>query len=508
MEVLADRGAGAHPRWRCGSGFLIDGRHVLTSLHAVIDGVLTIRRVGATPGAPKQAWPATLYLAGDLNNADLAILALDEDLGPLSPATYAQVPRSTPQPVVIKECSAVGFPKFAARSDAEDAIRDTVHVEGCIPNSQNLASGLLTLKTTHTPQPLPSAQSGLTQSPWSGMSGAAVLAGGQIVGVVSEHAPRQGPSDLTLVPITHISTLPDAGTWWATLGADPDHLPQVGVGLMARTMRFARKPLIGIVALLTAWGLGADAAVIPKLADGRGGWCRGVGLPPGPILAAYLEAQKRDPALRLGCPLGPVTATADGRGLFAAFGFPGKQQLYPSRIYWSRDTGAHIVWGEICLGWDALKAESGPLGFPVDEEKQRDQGYHQKFEHGWMYWHPQRSRGAHWISKEFFATWTTTGSRTGAWEGGPLGYPISDQMPTSDGGQRQAFEDGAIVAHPTRSNGSHAVMIKIYEEWLRHGAEAGDYGYPVAAEVHDGGIFRQKFERDEIVWDDVFKKYR
>lgn len=52
---------------------------------------------------------------------------------------------------MIERCSAVGFPRFTARGDAEDAVRDSAHVEGRIPTSQNLVSGLLTLQTTHTP---------------------------------------------------------------------------------------------------------------------------------------------------------------------------------------------------------------------------------------------------------------------------------------------------------------------------------------------------------------------
>lgn len=81
VEVLADLGPSARPQWRCASGFLIDGRHVLTSLHAVIDGKLTIRRAGDAPGRPKREWPATLLPAGDLDGADLAILPLTATSG-------------------------------------------------------------------------------------------------------------------------------------------------------------------------------------------------------------------------------------------------------------------------------------------------------------------------------------------------------------------------------------------------------------------------------------------
>ncbi|MBK6015457.1 serine protease [Streptomyces sp. MBT53] len=225
VEVLADCGLGARPRWRSASGFLIDGRHVLTSGHAAVEGELTVRRPGGAPGAPKEEWPAERLLVGDLTRADLAILTLGQDVEPLPRIGYAQVARHSPQPAVVEACSAIGFPRFMEHGRAGEMVRDTAQVEGRIPTSQNLISGLLTLRTTHTPLPLPATHTGLAESPWSGMSGAAVLADGRVLGVVSEHAPRQGASDLTIVPVNLIATLTDAASWWRILGVEPAHLP-------------------------------------------------------------------------------------------------------------------------------------------------------------------------------------------------------------------------------------------------------------------------------------------
>jgi hypothetical protein len=47
---------------------------------------------------------------------------------------------------------------------------------------------------------LPPRQEALGESQWSGMSGAAVLAGERLIGVVSEHSPRRGESTITVTP--------------------------------------------------------------------------------------------------------------------------------------------------------------------------------------------------------------------------------------------------------------------------------------------------------------------
>ena len=71
------------------------------------------------------------------------------------------------------------------------------------------------------------------------MSGAPVVAAGRLLGVVTEHAPREGPSAITAVPLTALEQDPahpgwgpgvkDPSAWWARLGvsglADLQRLP-------------------------------------------------------------------------------------------------------------------------------------------------------------------------------------------------------------------------------------------------------------------------------------------
>ncbi|MFI7454409.1 trypsin-like peptidase domain-containing protein, partial [Nonomuraea sp. NPDC049714] len=240
-QITVGRGSRARTEWQVASGFMIEGRHVLTSLHAVADGDIEVRRAIPWPDGPKRSWRARVLLRGDVGHADLAVLELTEDapaeIGLLPLIGFARVAERTERLEVVEDCGAVGFPRFLERGHGATAVRQAAQVSGRIPISQRPGPGLLTLQTGHRPEgpPLPSAGTALAGSAWSGMSGAAVLAGGLVVGVVSEHAPRQGASDLTIVPITLLDTLPNRDAWWALLGTSVSRLrtlPEAGGGVV------------------------------------------------------------------------------------------------------------------------------------------------------------------------------------------------------------------------------------------------------------------------------------
>ncbi|ROO87360.1 trypsin-like peptidase [Actinocorallia herbida] len=246
VEVLAMwRTAEGRSRWEQASGLLIDGRHVLTSQHAIPAGTLRITVRHLLPDGTKQTWSATTRLTGDPGHADLALLALDEDAGPLPPVGFARISGGGDRAATLDDCHAVGFPAFMERGKGTQRVRYQAHVSGRIPVFQIPGPGLRTLRTTHTPdqERLPASGSTLAGTPWSGMSGAAVIAGGHVVGVVSEHAPRQGASDLTIVPITLIDNLPDAAAWWDVLGTSADALPMLPAAAKAHETAHVGRPL-------------------------------------------------------------------------------------------------------------------------------------------------------------------------------------------------------------------------------------------------------------------------
>ena len=72
-------------------------------------------------------------------------------------------------------------------------MRETAEVHGSIPPLSDIRSELLSLKVKNPPRDLPPQEKTLAETEWSGMSGAAVLSGDSLIGVVSEHAKRRGP---------------------------------------------------------------------------------------------------------------------------------------------------------------------------------------------------------------------------------------------------------------------------------------------------------------------------
>ncbi|MFD0350756.1 LGFP repeat-containing protein [Kitasatospora aburaviensis] len=84
----------------------------------------------------------------------------------------------------------------------------------------------------------------------------------------------------------------------------------------------------------------------------------------GPILTKYLELG--GPAT-VGIPTTDTTATPVQPGKYAHFASPGSNTANTS-IYWSAATGAHLVTGGTRSVWADNGWENGWLGFPITEE--------------------------------------------------------------------------------------------------------------------------------------------
>jgi WD40 repeat protein len=225
VEVIADRGTSSG-RYMYGSGCRVGGRTVLTAAHVVADAqIVTVR------DPDKRTFAATLDARfvgyADGPGPDLALLELDVDAPALPAIGLAAVDRDSPDGAPIERCHAIGYPWFGEHVGPE-ATRDTVDVVGYVPVLAKLASGLISLQVQASPRPLPAAEEQLGRSEWSGMSGAPLIVGDQLIGVVCEHAPREGPSAITATPLTALEADPshpgwgrgveDPAGWWARLG--------------------------------------------------------------------------------------------------------------------------------------------------------------------------------------------------------------------------------------------------------------------------------------------------
>jgi uncharacterized protein with LGFP repeats len=154
------------------------------------------------------------------------------------------------------------------------------------------------------------------------------------------------------------------------------------------------------------------------------------------------------------------------------------------------------VRGAIGAKYLALGACSSLLGAPTSSTRTPpDQtGRFNLFENGSIYWYP--STGAHEIHGAIRTLWGNMGYETSI-----LGYPKSDQIPTSTGtGQKSLFQSGVIYSTAV---GTWPVRGAIGDKYASLGYEASALGFPTSDEKVVG-IFgeqrRQYFEHGYINW--------
>jgi hypothetical protein len=139
--------------------------------------------------------------------------------------------------------------------------------------------------------------------------------------------------------------------------------------------------------------------------------------------------------LAFGLPTTDETSTPDGIGRFNHFE-DGKS------IYWSPQTGAAMVMGAIREKWAQLGWER--FGYPITDELPTPDGrgrYNHFSNGGSIYW--TLETGAHAVYGEIRNRWEQLG-----WERSYLGYPTSDEVDFADGGRANEFENGGIYWWP------------------------------------------------------------
>lgn len=131
-------------------------------------------------------------------------------------------------------------------------------------------------------------------------------------------------------------------------------------------------------------------------------------------------------------------ATSDNRGRC--------RDYQNGSIYWTPQTGAHEVHGDIRLHWVRHKRL---LGYPVTDESGCPDGVgrYNHFEGGSIYWTPQT--GAHEVHGAIRDLWASMG-----WERSFLGYPVSDEMGPGDS-RSSRFQRGHITWTPSGGPKAH-----------------------------------------------------
>jgi uncharacterized protein with LGFP repeats len=139
------------------------------------------------------------------------------------------------------------------------------------------------------------------------------------------------------------------------------------------------------------------------------------------------------------------------------------------------------------------------LGAPVDAgagSAEMDlgdgRGRARDYEHGSIYFTPQT--GAQEVHGDIRVKWAQRGGHRGF-----LGYPKTDEFGTPDGrGRFNHFEGGSIYWTP--QTGAHEVHGQILALWANMGFERSKLGYPTSDEVNMPGGRMSRFEHGEIRW--------
>jgi hypothetical protein len=113
-------------------------------------------------------------------------------------------------------------------------------------------------------------------------------------------------------------------------------------------------------------------------------------------------------------------------------------------IYYSSETGAHEVHGDIRAKYNAFGAANGTLGLPTTDETATPDGVGRfnHFQGGSIYWTP--TTGPMVVRGPIRDMWASQG-----WERSPFGYPIADYL-TKTGNPPEywgGFQNGAIYSH-------------------------------------------------------------
>jgi WD40 repeat protein len=260
VEVVADFEDG---RTRYSSGCIVVGSTVLTAAHAVY-GATRVRVRGTDKNFKACEKLNSLFVGSPgswREGPDLALLTIsaDEHVN-FAPMPLARVDRDSNSGDEVDRCHALGYPQFAEVQPGGSegpAVRESKDAAGSVPVGSGLVSGLLDLQVSVAPKDLPPTDEPLPQSQWSGISGGPVVAGDYLLGVVSEHAPRSGPSSLSITPLTAISFDPahpgwgpgmdNSDSWWRCLGID-------GPGSLTVLPRRAQAPYMATLrAMGRAW---------------------------------------------------------------------------------------------------------------------------------------------------------------------------------------------------------------------------------------------------------------
>ncbi|WIM67509.1 alpha/beta hydrolase-fold protein [Corynebacterium breve] len=220
------------------------------------------------------------------------------------------------------------------------------------------------------------------------------------------------------------------------------------------------------------YGVAEGAGKAQDFRDGTAFWSPETGAQPlfGSILAKYNELG--GPAGWLGFPKTGETKTPDGKGRYVHF--------ENGSIYWTANTGAYAIPGDMFTEWGKNGYENGDLKYPTGEAVKIGEGYVQPFQGGFLTRNPDGSYNVvHGGIAAKYGEMNTARSN--------LGYPTSNEKQIK-GGAYQEFEKGNI--YWSQKTDAHVIYYgDIFNKWGESKWEQGPLGYPTTdmTEIPTGG---------------------
>lgn len=165
-------------------------------------------------------------------------------------------------------------------------------------------------------------------------------------------------------------------------------------------------------------------------------------------------------------------------------------------IFWTPDTGAHVVRGAINAAWDKLGGSAGVLGVPTEDEVFKGDLVSQKFTTGELTWNrstkefttvpPELAGQLAGLTVPDDATSAINAARRAAGGAlGPLGAKQGQQYAIGPDGAGQDFAGGKIFYSP--ATGANVVSGQVLKKYESVGGAQSDLGLPTSNEA-DGGL--------------------
>jgi uncharacterized protein with LGFP repeats len=163
-------------------------------------------------------------------------------------------------------------------------------------------------------------------------------------------------------------------------------------------------------------------------------------------------------------------------------------------IYWSPATPASPVYGTLLDRYVLFGGPASPLGYPISDEARTPQGGRVSFfQRGAIAW--RADLGAFEVHGAIYQRWTVLRRDMGL-----LGYPVANEQ-AIPGGAMSRFEHGRI--YWSAATNAHEVHGSILDRYLVEGGPSGALGFPTTDQFAVAGGARSDFQHGSIVWDDA-----